>query len=86
MTGDNAEHSHGPRHLKSLTGKPERTELREALRADKARLTYLDDIPPLEALACGSPAWRTADRAGFLPKLECESSYAHRPGDAIRSG
>lgn len=47
--------------LRSLKGRPERAELRESLRKDKARLAYLEQMPPLEAAGmcseCVSPAW-----------------------------
>jgi hypothetical protein len=49
--------------LKSLKGKLERAKLREALRQDKTRLAYLEQMPPLEAAGmcseCVSPAWHT---------------------------
>lgn len=53
----------GQATLKSLKGRSERAELREALRKDKARLVYLEEIPPLQASGmcseCVSPAWHT---------------------------
>ncbi len=53
----------GQATLKSLKAKPERAELREALRKDKARLAYLEEMPPFEAAGmcseCVSPAWHT---------------------------
>jgi hypothetical protein len=49
--------------LKSLKGRSERAKLREALRQDKTRLAYLEQMPPLEAVGmcseCVSPAWHT---------------------------
>ncbi len=49
--------------LESLKATPGRAELREALRKDKARLAYLEQMPPLEAAGmcpeCVSPAWHT---------------------------
>jgi hypothetical protein len=47
--------------LKSQKGTAERAAMREALRTDKARLAYWEDIPPLDASGmcseCPSPAW-----------------------------
>lgn len=49
--------------LKALQGKSERAELRATLRKDQARLTYLEEMPPLEAPGMcpgrASPAWHT---------------------------
>jgi hypothetical protein len=47
--------------LRSQKGMTDRVQLREALRTDKARLAYWEDMPPLDASGmcseCASPAW-----------------------------
>lgn len=56
--------------LKSLKERPERAELRAALRKDKARLAYLEQMPPLAAAGmcpeCVSPAWRPGSPSAWM--------------------
>jgi hypothetical protein len=53
----------GKAELKALRGRAERARLREALRADAARLASLEEMPPMAAAdmcsECGDLAWHS---------------------------